>query len=43
MTKEDAIEELEGIKNWYECHFYNLSCPEEYEAIKFAIEYMEEN
>ena len=43
MNKQEAIEQLEGIKRWYENHFYDSSCPEEYEAIKFAIEYMEEN
>ena len=40
MTKEKAIEELEGILRWYESHFYNYSCPDEYEAIKFAIDYI---
>lgn len=42
MTKQEAIEELEGLLQWYECHFYNQTCPEEYEAIKFAIDYMKE-
>lgn len=43
MTKKEAIEELEGLKRWYENHCYDLTSPEEYEAIKFAIKYMEDN